>query len=139
MLSGDADICVTVQIPHNFSDARIAGGVIFGGDEGGDLNAFIISPTGKGGVVRIANQKFESPMGPPQPVKGLNAAPGAKNRVRVMVRGSSATFYVNNQPFAATFNGPLPNGAGKVGIIVSSEPSKKDSWKFANFRATGPQ
>ena len=134
---GDADICVTVQIPHNFKEKGIAGGVLFGGNDAGEFYAFVISPTGNGGVVHVANGTVDTPMGSPQTAKGLNPAPGAKNRVRVSVRGNSATFFVNNQQFPATFNG-LSNGTGKIGIIASSEAGKRDSWKFANFRATGP-
>jgi hypothetical protein len=137
VLSGDADICVTAQIPHNFVNmSDTFGGILFAGNEGGDFNAFLVSPTGNGSMLRLAGKNVDLPITWHR-ANGLNPAPGAKNRLRIQIRGNSATFFVNNQQFA-TYNGPMPNGAGKLGIIVKSEPSKRDSWKFANFRATGP-
>jgi hypothetical protein len=138
VLSGDADICVTAQIPHKFNNASDTfAGIIYAGTESGDFNAFLISPTGNGSMLRLADKNVDLPITWHR-ANGLNPAPGAKNRLRVSVKGNSATFYVNNMQFA-TFNGPLPNGAGKLGVIVKSEPARRDSWKFSNFRATGPQ
>jgi hypothetical protein len=138
VLSGDADICVTAQIPHKFNNpSDTFAGIIYAGTEGGDFNAFLISPTGNGSMLRLADKNVDLPITWHR-ANGLNPAPGAKNKLRISVRGNDATFYINNVEFA-TFNGPLPNGAGKLGVIVKSEPARRDSWKFAGFRATGPQ
>jgi hypothetical protein len=137
VLSGDADICVTAQIPHKFNNSSDTfAGILFAGNEGGDFDAFLISPTGNGSMLRLANKNVDLPVAWHR-ANGLNPAPGAKNRIRVSVRGNNATFYVNNQQFA-TYSGPLPLGAGKLGVLVKSEPGRRDSWKFANFRATAP-
>jgi GYF domain 2 len=135
-LSGDADICVIVQIPHKFNNAsNTFGGVIFGGaSDGGDFNAFLVSPTGNGSMLRLKGKNLDLPVEWHR-ANGLDPSPGAKNRVRISVKGGTATFYVNDTQFA-TFNGPLPNGAGKLGVIVKSEPGKRDAWKFINFKAT---
>ncbi len=138
VLSGDADICVTAQIPHKFNDpSDTFAGVMFAGNEAGDFDAFLISPTGNGSMMRLANKNVDLPISWHR-ANGLNPAPGAKNKLRISVRGNTATFYVNNEQFAV-YNGPLPIGAGKLGVIVKSEPARRDSWTFANFRATGPQ
>ncbi len=135
VLSGDADICVTVQIPHKFNNAENTfAGVIFGGTQGGDFNAFLVSPTGNGSMLRLRGKSSDLPIAWHR-ANGLNPAPGAKSRIRIMIKGNTATFFINDMQFG-TFNGPLPNGAGKLGIIVKSEPGRRDSWKFANFRAT---
>jgi hypothetical protein len=135
VLSGDADICVTAQIPHKFNNpSDTFAGIIYAGTEGGDFNAFLISPTGNGSMLRLADKNVDLPITWHR-ANGLNPAPGAKNRLRIAVRGNTATFYINNQQFA-TYSGALPNGAGKLGVIVKSEPARRDSWKFANFRAT---
>ena len=138
VLTGDADVCVTAQIPHKFNNpSEVFAGILFAGDEGGNtFNVFLISPTGNGSMLRLADKGVDLPVSWHR-ANGLNPAPGAKNRIRVSIRGNTATFYVNNQQFAS-FNGPLPNGAGKLGVLVKSEPGKRDSWKFANFRATTP-
>jgi GYF domain 2 len=137
VLSGDADICVTAQIPHKFTNpSETFGGVIFAGNEGGDFNAFLVSPTGNGSMLRLSNKNVDLPITWHR-ANGLDPKPGAKNRLRIQVRGDTATFYVNNQQFAV-YNGAMPGGAGKLGIIVKSEAGRRDSWKFANFRATKP-
>jgi hypothetical protein len=136
VLSGDADICVIVQIPHKFSNAsNTFGGVIFGGaGDGGDFNAFLVSPTGNGSMLRLKGKNIDLPVEWHR-ANGLDPSPGAKNKVRISVKGGTATFYVNDSEFA-TFSGPLPYGAGKLGIIVKSEPGRRDAWKFINFKAT---
>jgi hypothetical protein len=137
-LSGDAEICVTVQIPHQFDNPEnVFGGVVFGGNEAGDYDVFLISPTGNASVGRSANQKVEWPIAW-RKAASLNPAPGSKNRLRVRLQGGTATFFINNQQFAS-FNGSFPDGAGKIGIFVVSEATRRDSWKFANFRATALQ
>jgi len=138
VLSGDADICVTAQVPHVFKSAGDTfAGVIFGGNEGGDFEAFLINPNGNSSMLRWVNKNLDLPIAWHK-ADSLNPAPGAKNKLRVSVRGNTATFYVNDMQFA-TFNGPLPNGAGKLGVIVKSEPGRRDAWKFADFKATSPQ
>ena len=139
-LSGDAEICVTIQLPHGVTDPTGTGaGVLFGGDDAGDFDFFFLWANGNASMLRYSKQsdKLDVPITPFK-ASGLNPSPGAKNRVRVRVQDGTATLFVNNQQFAA-YRGSLPSGAGKVGIIVQSESTRSDSWKFANFRATGLQ
>jgi hypothetical protein len=134
VLSGDADICVTAQIPHNMGKGITFAGITFGGLPNGDANAFLVDPDGTAGMVRVRGNASDMPV-PWRHADGLNPAPGAKNRLHITIKGNKATFFVNEVQFG-TFNGPLPAGAGKLGVIVKSEEGRRDTWKFINFRAT---
>src|SRR5580700_4443487 len=46
-VSGDAEICVTIQLPHLVTDTTGTGaGVLFGGDDAGDFDFFFLWANG---------------------------------------------------------------------------------------------
>ncbi|MFI5013568.1 MAG: DUF4339 domain-containing protein [Hyphomicrobiales bacterium] len=135
MLSGDSDICVMAQIPRSFAEAaKTYAGVIFGASDNSNFQAFMIAPSGLACVVRVQGKKIDYPIEWTD-ANGLKTDKGAKNMLRITVKGGSATLYINDVKFGV-YKGPLPNGTGKLGFFVKSEPGRRDTWKFANLKVT---
>ncbi len=134
VISGDADICVTIQIPRNLGKGETFAGLTFGEQANGDFDAFLVEPDATGAVITSRAKQVKQAI-PWRNAPGMNAAPGGKNRVRIAVKGSSATISINDTQFGV-FNGMQPGGAGKVGVIVKSEEGRRDTWKFIYLKAT---
>jgi hypothetical protein len=134
MLSGDIDICITVQIPRRFvysSDTNA--GVVFAAKDSKDFYAFLIDPSGRAalfearkGQLSIAVNWHDMP--------AIRTDPGSDNELRVAIRGGKAMLFVNGVLYSAP-NDTIPE-MGAVGILAKSEDGQSDSWKFSSLKVT---
>lgn len=128
----DAEICVTAQFPRTVENAAdVIGGVIFWAHDLANYYGFAISPTGNAGLVRQVNGKFVNLVAF-RKAEGLNTQPGARNVLRVIVKGGSITSYVNGVRFDGV-NAEQPAGGGSVGFFVQSESGRPNAWKFGRL------
>jgi GYF domain 2 len=134
--SGDLDICVVLQIPSRFvsSDDTWAG-LIFGASDSKNFYAFVINASGQACLFQVKSGKL-SPAIDWRDMDEVKSDPSAKNLIRVVVQGQVATLYVNGVKFDEINGLPAAPATSQVGMIVQSEPSQRDAWKFANLKVT---
>jgi hypothetical protein len=134
--SGDIDICVVVQIPSRFvSSEETWAGLIFGAADNQNFFAFVISPAGLVCLYQVKAGNL-SPAIDWRDMDEVKSDPGAKNLIRVVVQSDLATLYVNGIQFDQMRGLPAAPATSQVGMIVQSEPSQRDAWKFADLKVT---
>jgi hypothetical protein len=137
-LTGNADICVTVQVPHRFEDATWTyAGVVLAAQDSNNFYAFLVSPTGNASLQRYKNGEFVEPAIQWRAFDAVKSDPGTKNQLRVSIVGNVFTLFVNGEKFDS-FTPEAPMG-GKIGIIAASEKAREDAWKFAGLKVTSDQ
>ena len=97
-------------------------------------NTFFLLVTtlaGAVGVVRVDKDKV-TVQAPFRTVSAINAGAGAKNTLRITVKGNTATVYVNDQRFAA-IEGSL---SGQLALYGESADGQTAVWRFSKFRLT---
>jgi hypothetical protein len=131
----DMDACVDVvlaqggpQMTHTY------GGLAFWVSHYNEFYELIIGPSGAFGVdLRLPDRRVMIVNFNPSTVvkSGVNQV----NRLRVKIRGNSATLYINGVQVANITGQPPPRG-GYVGLTAQSGPNTRDVYEFTNFKVT---
>ena len=132
---GDAQICVTAQVPRQSSKvAELAAGPVFWAEDYSNFFAFNVVPDGTAAILRKVKGKY-GPLIPYRKAEGINTKPGAKNVLRIVTSGTTVTAYINGIKFGET-RGQPPPGGGEVGLRAESEKTQRNTWKFLDFKVT---
>jgi hypothetical protein len=122
------DFCVDMVS----SDPTTAGGIVFGFTSDGWYQ-FEAGDNQQAAVTQITDEGQLSPV-------SWRAAPALKtganvtNTLRVTWKGTSASTYINGQPFV-TFNIPAFQGS-KIGLIIDNGGSVPMTYNFSNLKVT---
>ena len=136
---GDANVCVTVATPPTDKPERQDAGIAFWADGFTAYYTFEITPDGQFSVAqRLPSGQWNYPVhltASPAIVQGT----GKPNSLRVLTKGNTATFFVNDQQ-VGTVDGTPPAGGGMVGFIgdSSDQLSTTDTLEFTDFAVAVP-
>lgn len=126
----NADACVTVIAP-DVKDASIGiAGLMFYLTNSYDFYAFVVSPAGQAGVIRMLNGDFLTPV-PPRKADGTKTGGNSSNVLRVTWNNGSVATYINDRPFT-TFKANPPRNS-KIGLYAESAGA---TWSFTNVLVT---
>jgi hypothetical protein len=128
----NADACVTVIAP-DVKDASIGmAGLMFYLTGTYDFYAFVMSPTGTAGVIRVLNGEFLFPV-PARKAEGAHIGGNSTNTLRVTWDNGSVATYVNDRPFVKLKAKPPKNG--RIGLYAESTGA---TWSFTHLLVTDP-
>jgi hypothetical protein len=134
-LFGDADMCVTIRMPSDVTDAGSASaGLIFWAQDYNDYYVFEVAANGMVTLQRLVKGRWLSIVDW-RHVEGMNMGIGAKNILRVTTSGSSIAIAINDMKIGS-IKGQPPEGGGQVGLRSESEKTKRDAWKFSELKVT---
>jgi hypothetical protein len=128
----NADACVTVTAPDVKDASAGVAGLMFYLTNSYDFYAFVISPTGQAGVLRMLNRDFLTPV-PPRKAEGIKTGGNSSNTLRVTWDNGSVTTYVNDRLFTKLKANPPRNG--KIGLYAESAGA---TWSFTHVLITDP-
>ncbi len=128
----NADACVTITAPDVKDASGGVAGLMFYLTNSYDFYAFVISPTGLAGVLRMLNKDFLTPV-PPRKAEGVKVGGNSSNILRVTWNNGSVATYVNDQPFATLKANPPRNS--KIGLYAESAGA---TWSFTKVLVTDP-
>jgi hypothetical protein len=134
---GNLDACVTVAIPNSTSEAsRGYAGLLFWGIDKDNFHQAVISRNGMISVARKVNGRMlaASPVAW-VPASVINAAPNAKNTLRVTLEGQNVIVRINDAE-VARFRGQAPTAPSHVGLVASSAPAAVDAWRMSDFKVS---
>jgi hypothetical protein len=132
----DADICVDINIPTGAKPNSIAGGIVFWAADYSNFYTFLLANGGTMAIIRRQNAKWIAPV-KYRAADGVNMQTNATNTLRITLKGTSVTTYINDKPFV-TITGQPPEGGGQIGLYGESESDKQDTWTFSNLKITTP-
>jgi len=136
---GDANVCLTVSTPATDKSEKQDFGVVFWADSFATYYTFEITPEGMFSVAqKLPSGQWSYPVhltASPAIVQGT----GKSNSLRVLTKGNTATFFINDQQ-VGTVDGTPPAGGGLAGFIGdTSDPiSGPDSFEFTSFTVAIP-
>ncbi len=133
-LFGDADIRVKVAQTGGQSDRPA--GVAFWGSGYDNYYVAELTTEGRFGVVRMTQGRWLYPIESKEQhavKKGLNQ----ENELRVVTKGNTATFYLNDEQ-VASFKGFPPEGGSLVGVCAESGAEPYE-WSFSDFSVRKPK
>ncbi|HEX4149755.1 MAG TPA: hypothetical protein VHY20_12240, partial [Pirellulales bacterium] len=125
-LFDDADLRVKISETSGGKDQPA--GLIFWATDYQNYYVAQIVPGGSSGISRIKDGQWTAPA-PYVPGETTNLAAGKTSALRVVLRGDSATFFVNDRQIAA-LKGEPPKGDSKIGVRAASGGSVKYHWQF---------
>jgi hypothetical protein len=131
-----ADICADVVMASPANPLKPFAGVVFWVQDYANLYGFVVSSAGTAAIVRAQDRKWQLPVAW-RKVPGLQTRPGSVNTLRIILKGDSATTYVNDQTFVH-ITGQMPKDGGLIGFHGESEQNHADTWLFANLKITEP-
>jgi hypothetical protein len=127
---GDVDIRVKVTQTAGPVAAGSEASVVFWGVDYDNFYMAAIQTDGSFGVPRNVADKWLHPVAwkaNDAVKKGLNTV----NELRIVIKGKTATIYVNDQQ-VASFKGFPPEGASQIGLHAESG-DQACTWKFSDF------
>jgi hypothetical protein len=133
----EGDICVDYIMPQT-KDPAVAG-MLFWGANYGSLYAFFVNTVGEAKILRrqIAKDKVDtSTIADWTAAPAVKKNPGATNQLRVVLKGNSASTFINDRPFK-NFKGVGSYGA-QIGLFGWSEKSQPTPWQFTSVVVTEP-
>jgi hypothetical protein len=133
----EGDICVDYIMPQT-RDPAVAG-MLFWGANYGSLYAFFVNTVGEAKILRrqIAKDKVDtSTIADWTAAPAVKKNPGATNQLRVVLKGNSASTFINDRPFK-NFKGVGSYGA-QIGLFGWSEKSQPTPWQFTSVVVTEP-
>ena len=130
-----ADVCVDAVlgptgVPEGF------GGLIFAQEDFVGHHMFWISPKSKTAGIRqfsLSTNSWTQPV--PPKLAQFNFDAGARNTVRVTVKGAQIATYINDRPFAPVTI-KAPQIGGFFGLTAARLDANPAMWSFANFTIT---
>ena len=134
----DVQICVNVKLVQTGSSDEETAGVIFWAKDYNSYYSLSVAPDGMIAVSRWAGGRWLFPM-PYQPNAAMKKGAGQINALRVVLRGSEATVYVNDQKIGSVTGQPAEGGS-QVGIRAhgTQSTSKNTIWEFSDFVVSKP-
>lgn len=129
-----ADVCVTVtNVDVKKSDDTTAS-IMFWGVDKDNYYAFLIDPQGQAAAFRIQKGKMLFQI---QWTKfdAVKKGEKASNELRVVVKGKTATFYVNGKKFKQ-INGQPPADGWLVGLRAFGAGKDGVTYSFDDFKVT---
>jgi hypothetical protein len=132
-----ADACVDAVAGAGSAIPDGEGGLVFGDEDYIGLYFFWVSP--KSGTVGVlqwaeAGNQWTQPM-VAKKVPAINTSVGGKNTLRVVVDGTRAMAYVNDQ-FVVQLTTKTSKVGGIFGLGVARVGNPPDTWAFSNFKIT---
>jgi hypothetical protein len=130
---------VDIRVKISQADGKLAdgsAGIVFWGSDNDNMYTAEFSADGNVTVQRFEGRKWLSP----SPWKANDAVKKDLNQVnelRVVTKGRSATFYVNDKQVAAIKGFP-PTGGSQIGLTAESG-DKVYTWKFSDLVVRKPQ
>jgi hypothetical protein len=129
------DACVTVQMPRRYQTPdAINAGLIFAAADSDEIYLFAVSPNGSAAILRRHDKNW-TPVIDWKEFRAIKIDPPAKNLLRVRLQGNHVTASINGQEFGAA-DVEVPAGGGKIGLLYSSEPNQRNTWKFIALKVT---
>jgi len=133
----EGDICVDYIMPET-KDPAVAG-MLFWGASYGSLFAFFVNTVGEAKIVRrqVAKDKVDtSTLTDWTAAPAVKKNPGATNQLRVVLKGNSASTFINDRPFK-NFKGVGSYGA-QIGLFGWAEKTQPTPWQFTSVVVTQP-
>jgi hypothetical protein len=135
----EGDICVDYIMPETKEPA--VAGMLFWGASYGSLFAFFVNTVGEAKIVRRQIAKGTKKVDTSTLTNwtanpAVKKAPGATNQLRVVLKGNSASTFINDRPFK-NFKGVGSYGA-QIGLFGWSEKSQPTAWQFISVVVTEP-
>lgn len=129
----DADIRLRIRQDAGNDDQP--GGIVFWAEDHDNFYVARIHADGAFAVVRRTRGRYLTPLGS-RVRPEMNRGVGQENELRVVTRGSSATFFINGQE-AAALQGYPPSEPSRIGLYAESgaEPTV---WSFSQLLVTRP-
>jgi hypothetical protein len=131
-----ADLCADVAMADSDNPLKSFVGVVFWVQDYGNLYGFMMTAAGTAAIARAQDRKWDFPATWRQ-VPNLRTRPGARNTLRITIRGDKATTYINDQTFV-TITGRAPKNGGLIGFYGESEKTRANTWTFFNLEITDP-
>jgi hypothetical protein len=133
--SGDA--CVDVLSPTVAAPVQAAAGLIFGADQTGNFYVFAVEEDGQAAVLQNQNGTWVYPVAW-RAAPALTSGGNVTNTLRVTWKGTSASAYINGQPFV-TFDIPASKNT-TFGIWCEGDPGTNPTagaiYQFSNLKVT---
>jgi hypothetical protein len=133
----DADMCVDVAVTAARDPTAVVGGLVFWYDDWDNFWALLFSPEGSATVYRVQKKKALNPV-TWRKAAAIKTEPNAVTSLRIAIKGTALSTFINDRPFAA-FKGQPPEGGGLVGFWASSEPGAPNTFTSSNFKLTTPR
>ena len=133
----EGDICVDYIMPQT-KDPAVAG-MLFWAANYGSLFGLLVNSVGEAKIIRrqVAKDKVDtSTISDWTAAPAVKKNPGATNQLRVVLKGNSASTFINDRPFK-NFKGVGSYGA-QIGLFGWSEKSQPTAWQFISVVVTEP-
>ncbi|MEA2903710.1 MAG: hypothetical protein QOI12_1097 [Alphaproteobacteria bacterium] len=124
------DGCIDVTFPDGGRQIPGIGGFAFGITDKDNFYAMFVNADGVAGILRLSKGKWLQPV-PARKSDALKTGAGATNTLRITLKGTAATTYINDKPFAQ-INVPTIAGT-KMGMYAEPEGLV---WQFDNVKIT---
>ncbi|HVV60528.1 MAG TPA: toll/interleukin-1 receptor domain-containing protein [Pseudolabrys sp.] len=127
----DATICADLKSPAQADDLNAtAGGLVFWSRIGNmdDIYTANLYPDGSYAILRKDSGKW-STIVPKKAFAGIHKGLGAQNQIKVALKSSTATLYINGVK-AQEIEGDPPDGGGVIGLFARSERNAQNQWRF---------
>ena len=133
----EGDICVDYIMPQT-KDPAVAG-MLFWAANYGNAFVFMVNTVGEAKIIRrqVAKDKVDtSTISDWTAAPAVKKNPGATNQLRVVLKGNSASTFINDRPFK-NFKGVGSYGA-QIGLFGWAEKSQPTAWQFTSVVVTEP-
>ncbi len=131
------DIDATIKVSMAKSDDTTwAGGLVFWAKDTNNYYALLVNGEGLFAVKRYVDNRALTPVDWSENAS-IKKGVGQINELRIIIKGSQATAYINGTQ-VTTFNGQPPDGGGFVGVKGSSAEKSPITWEFADLRVVKP-
>jgi hypothetical protein len=129
-----ADACVDIAGPTVPDPGTVEGGILFGFNDEADYYAFVAFEDGRAAIFRLQNDQWLTPVAP-RPAPALRTGPNSTNTIRISWKGSTASAYINTQPFVS-FNIPQTFQNTKFGLFTGNDADNATTFQFSNLKVT---
>jgi hypothetical protein len=138
----DFDVCVDITFPAAKNpDGGTEGGLIFGLSDWDNLYEAAVTPVGGFGVFRRTKGKAIAVSAPFKVYPQINKGAGAKNTLRISLKGNTGTVYANGQRLTAfrAVASDLDAAASNLSLYATSEADQVNPWRFGNLKLAEPK
>ena len=111
-------------------------GLVFWAKDYDEYYAVLINAQGWFGVQRHVSNRYLLPVAWRES-DAVKKGEGVENQIKVVTKGTQATFYINGKE-VISLNGQPPEGGTLIGFKVASGPEGANTLAFANLQVTQP-
>jgi hypothetical protein len=130
------DVDFRATVIESKGDGTMPAGLIFWSNGFADYYLAAIESSGMYSVLRYSNGKWLSPI-PWQASDAVVKGTEKANNLRVVTKGNSATFYVNDKQ-VTDFKGFPPGGGSQIGLRALAGTSQASTWEFGSLSVRTP-